>query len=119
MSNGLVCHDPAPLRFPLDLYRVTDFAKRTYDPQVREMLADAAEVYLSVAQIIEVDPNPSVEGFSGRNRHFKWRFGRYRHGAGPTVADVYRQAAEAGAEFVMHRGGGEIRRLPAKYRSAG
>ncbi len=56
--NGLVYHDPAPLDFPLDLYRVTDFTKRTYDPQVREMLADAAEVYLSVAQIIEVDPTP-------------------------------------------------------------
>ena len=58
--NGLVCHDPAPLSFPLDLYRVTDFAKLPIDRQVRDMLLDAAEVYLSVAQITEVDPNPAA-----------------------------------------------------------
>ena len=117
--NGLVSHVPAPLSFPLELYRVTDFTKRTYDPEVREMLADAAEVYLSVAQIIEVDPNPAVEEFQGRNRHYKWRFGRYKHGAGPSIPDVYRQAGEAGADFVIHRGQSTIRRLPNKYRAAG
>ena len=116
--NGIVSHQPAPLSFPLELYRVTDFTKPTHDPEVREMLADAAEVYLSIAQIIEVDPNPAVPEFAGRNRHFKWRFGRFQHGAAPSIAEVYRQAARAGADFVMHRGDSTIRRLPAKYRAA-
>ena len=94
--NGIVNDPPGPMSFPLELYRIADFTKRTHDPDVREMLADAAESYLSVAQIIEVDPNPAVVEFAGRNRHFKWRFGRRQHGAGPTIADVYRQAARAG-----------------------
>ena len=114
--NGIVNDPPGPVRFPLELYRVTDFTQRTLDPDVREMLADAAEVYLSVAQIVEVDPNPAVVEFRGRNRHFKWRLGRTQHGAGPTIADVYRQAARAGADYVMHRGDRKLRRLPDKYR---
>ena len=95
---------------------MTDFTKPTNDPDVREMLADAVEVYLSIAQIIEVDPNPAVKEFAGRNRHFKWRFGRWQHGAGPKIADVYRQAARAGANYVMHRGDKHVRQLPDKYR---
>ena len=114
--SGIVNDPPGPFRFPLRLYRVADFTKPTGQTQVRAMLADAAESYLSIAQIVEVDPNPAVVGLAGRNRHFKWRF-RQEHGAGPTLADVYRQAARAGADYVSHRPG-DLRRLPDKYRAA-
>ena len=113
---GIVHDPPGPTSFPLELFRVTDFTKPTHDPDVREMLAEAAEVHLGLAQIVEVDPNPAVPEFAGRNRHFKWRFGSGQHGAAPSIAEVYRQAARAGADFVMHRGDHRIRRLPDKYR---
>ena len=79
------------------------------------MLTEAAETVLAVAVVREVDPNPAVVEFAGRNRHFTWTLGS-QQGASPYIDEVYRQAARAGADYVSHRPG-DLKRLPAKYRT--
>ena len=113
--DAIVADPPGPLSFPLELYRIVDFARLSLPDDVRAMLAEAAEIFLAVAVVREVDPNPAVPEFAGRNRHFTWTLGS-QHGASPFIDEVYRQAARAGADYVSHRPG-DLRRLPAKYRT--
>ena len=113
--DALVADPPGPMRFPLELYRIVDFARLDLPDDVRALLTEAAQACLAIAFVREVYPNPATVEFAGRNRHFAWTLGS-RHGASPFIDEVYRQAARAGADYVSHRPG-DLKRLPAKYRT--
>ena len=97
--NGIVNAPPRPFSFPLELYRIADFTKRTHDPEVREMLAEAPRSTCpwhrsskstptrpswSSPDPTAISSGASDAGSTGPARPSPTSTGR-RHGPGPTT----------------------------------